>query len=83
MNATRGGEISHERIRHVYGKKGEQLEHREPKLSRVETTMGHQKSGHHPGLKYWLHKIGHAVDTISRKYGIGEDTVEHVVHDCP
>ena len=45
--------------------------------------MGRLRSGHHPELKYWLHKIGRAVDTICRKCGIGEETAELVVFDCP
>ena len=30
-----------------------------------------------------LRKIVHAVDSICTKYGIGEETAEHVVYDCP
>ena len=64
--AIRGGEISHERIRRVYGMKGEKLARRkESRLSRKEqTTMGRLRSGHHPEIKYWLHKIGRAVDHL-------------------
>ena len=77
------GEISHERIRRVYGMKGETPDRREEsKLSRKEQTMmGRQRSGHHPELKYWLHKIGRVVDTICRKCGIGDETAEHVVYE--
>ena len=50
--ATRTGEISHERIHHVYGMKVEKLDHREEsKLSKNEQMMiGHLRSGHHPEL---------------------------------
>ena len=60
------GEISYERICWVCGMKGKNLDSREKsKLSRKEqTTIGRLRSGHHPEHKYWLHKIGCAVDTI-------------------
>ena len=69
----------------MYGMKGEKLDRREEsQLSRKEqTTMGRLRNGHHPEVKYCLHKIGRAVDTICRKYGIGEVTAEHAVYDCP
>ena len=44
-------------------------------------TIGRLRSGHHPDLKYWLHKIQRAVDAISIKCGVGEEKTEHVVHD--
>ena len=44
--------------------------------------MGHLRSGLHPGLTYWLHKIVCAVDTICRKCRVGKETAKHV-YDCP
>ena len=78
-------EISYERICRVYGMKEEKLDRRkESKSSRKEqTTIGHLRSGHQPDLKYWLHKIERTVDTICWKCGIGEDTSEHILYDCP
>ena len=43
--------------------------------------MGGMKSGHHPDLKYWLHKIGHAKDAICRKCVTGEETAVHPPHE--
>ena len=41
------------------------------------------KNDHHPDQKYWLHKIGRALDTVCRKCGIGEEIVEHTMEECP
>ena len=81
--ATRGGKISRERIRRMYGMKGEKLDRRvESKLlGKVQTMMCRLTSGNHPEVKYWLYKVGRAVDTICRKCGIREETAEHVVYD--
>ena len=72
--ATRGGYNSHEIICRLVSMKGETLDRiEELKLSRKEqTTMGLLRSGHNPELKYWLYKIGRAVDTVCWKCGIGE-----------
>ena len=40
------------------------------------------RSGLHPDMKYWLHKIGRALDTVCWKCGMGEETVEHVMGEC-
>ena len=65
--------------------KREKIDRREEStLSRKEQmTMGRLRCGHHRELKNWLHKIGRAVDTVSGKCRIGEETAEHVVYDYP
>ena len=69
----------------LYGNRGEKIDRRaEANLSRKEqTTVSRLKSGHHPNLKYWLHKIGRAVDRVCRKCDLGEETTEQIVYDCP
>ena len=47
-----------------------------PSISRL-------KSDHHPDQKYWLHKIGRVLDTVCRKCGMGKETVEHTMGECP
>ena len=73
-HATRGGEISHEGIRRVYCMKGKTFDRGVDSMlsGKEQTKMGRRRSGHHPELKYWMHKIRHAVGTICRICRIGE-----------
>ena len=41
------------------------------------------RSSHQPDKKYWLHNIGRALDTVCQKCGIGKETVEHAMEECP
>ena len=82
---TRTRPISHPRIRAVYGERGEKVDRKaEEALTRAEqVTLSRLRSGHHPELKYWQHKIGRATDVTCRKCGIGEETAEHALFLCP
>ena len=59
------------------------------KLENLQLSMKDQvsisrlRSGHHPDLKYWLHMIGKSLDTVCRKYGAVEETVERSMGECP
>ena len=82
---TRGAAIQHERIRRIYGERGEKIHRKaEKELSRKEqVTLSRLRSGHHPELKYWQKKIDRASDDICRKCGMDSETAEHVIYDCP
>ena len=52
----------------------------EKMLSRKDqVSISRLRSGHYQDLKYWLHKIGTALNTACRKCGMGEESVEHVM----
>ena len=77
--ATKGEEISHE-----IPMKSEKLDRiDESKLSTKEQrTMGRQRNCHQPELKYWWKNRARSRHHLQRMR-IGEETAEHVVHDCP
>ena len=83
---TKKPPITHERLRRIYGERGEKVNHKlkSQQLSRKDqVSISRLRSRHHPELKYWLHKIGRALDTVCRKCGMGEETVEHEMGECP
>ena len=83
---TKEPPINHERLRHIYGERGEK---RNQKLENLQLSRKDQASisrmwsGHHPDLKLRRHRIGTALDIVCRKCGMGEETVEHVMGECP
>ena len=64
--ATKELPISQERLRHIYGERGEKVNH---KLESLQLSMKDQvsisrlRSGQNSDHKYWLHKIGRALNT--------------------
>ena len=83
--ATIGKAFEHERMRAVSGERGEKVNQLlEKELTRKEqVTLNRLRCGHHMDLKYWLFKIGRVPDLICRKCGLGEETIEHVITECP
>ena len=84
--ATKEPPIAHERQRRIYGEIGEKVNHwlESLQLSRKDqVSIIRLRSGHHQDLKYWLHKISRALDTVCRKCCMWEETVEHVMEECP
>ena len=70
----------------VYVEGGGKVSHKlqSQQLSRKDqVSISRLRSGHHPDLKYWLHEIGRALDTVCRKCGMGKETVEHIMGECP
>ena len=54
-----------------------------PQFSKDLVSISRLRSGHHPDLKYWLHKIGRVLDTVCWKCGMGEETVENLMGEYP
>ena len=84
--ATKEPPITHERLRRINGDRREKVNHKleSLQLSRKEqVSISGLRSGHHPDLKYCLHKICRALDTVCRKCSMVEETVEHVMGECP
>ena len=83
--ATKSQLLNHPRLQKVYGERGETINRTlERDLNRKEqVTYGRLRSGHHPELKYLFFKINRAVDTSCRKSGIGEETADYIMTDCP
>ena len=84
--ATMEPPITHERLLRTYGKRGEKVNHKLESLQlsrKDQVSINRLRSGHHPKLKYWLHVIGRALDTVCLKCCIGEGTVVHVMGECP
>ena len=77
--------LTHARLREIYGSHGETINRpEEGQLDRKDqVTLSHLRCGHHPDLKYWLHKIQRAPDDICRKCGTGPETTEHILRECP
>ena len=63
-----------EHLRCIYGERGEEVKHKleSRQLSRNDqVSISRLRSGHHADLKYWLHMIGIAFDTVFWKCGMG------------
>ncbi|CAI9721514.1 RNA-directed DNA polymerase from transposon X-element [Octopus vulgaris] len=77
--------MQHERLRKVYGERGEKLNRiEERQLTRQEqVTLSRLRGGHYPDLRSWQHKIGRIEDPICRNCKMGEETGEHVLLECP
>ena len=74
------------RQRRTYGERGEEVNDKLESLllsMKDQVSFSRLRSGHHPDLKYWLHNIGRALDTVCRKCGMAEETVEHAMWECP
>ena len=71
---------AHDRLRRTYGEGSEKISHKLEglQLSRKgKVSVRRQRRVHHPNLKYWLYKIGRALDTIRQQCGMWEETVEY------
>ena len=82
--ATKEPPITHKHLCSIYSIRGEKVNNKLEilLLSRKDhVSISIPRSGHHPDLKYWLNEIGRALDTVCRKCGMGEDTVEHVMRE--
>ena len=58
--STKEPPITHERLRHIYGEGGEKVNRKLESLQlsrKDQVSISILRSGHHPDLKYWLHKI--------------------------
>lgn len=52
-------------------------------LTRKEqTTLSRLRSGHHPALRYWRHKMNLEAETGCRVCGGAEETALHALTDC-
>ena len=77
--------IAHECLHRFNGERGEKVNHNSEsqQLSRKDQVfISRQRSGHHPELKYWLHKNGREPDTFCWKCSMGEETIEHKMWEC-
>ena len=83
--ATRSGLALHELTQRIYGDKGSKVKRKEEGQlgRRNQVTLRFFRSSHHSELKYWLAKINRAVDTITRKCGLGDETAEQAIYKCP
>ena len=84
--ATKEPSVTHEHLHHIYGERGEKENHKLESLHlsrKDDVTFSRLRNGHHRYLKYWLHKISTALDNICRKCGMGEETGEHTMGECP
>ncbi|CAI9720756.1 XP_042882932.1uncharacterized protein LOC122259980 [Octopus vulgaris] len=83
--SIRSPPMQHERLRKVHGERGERLNRiDERQFTRQEqVTLSRLRSGHHPDLRIWQHKIGRIEDHICRNYKMGKEMGEHVLLECP
>ena len=44
-----------------------------------QASISSLRSVHNPDMICWLHKIGRALNTVCRKCGTGEETIEYVM----
>ena len=85
MRSVKEEPIQHERLRQVYGTNRELFGGRaEGSLPRRDqVTMSRLRSGHHPNLRYWTHKVGKDESDQCRLCNTGKETAEHVIMHCP
>ena len=84
--ATKEPPITHPRLRRTYSDRGEKANHKleSLKLSRKDQdSISRLRNGHHPDQICWLHNMSMALDTVCRKCGMWEETVEHPTGECP
>ena len=84
--ATKEPPVANKRLGRIYGKGVEKVNHKLESLQlsrKDQVSMSRLRSGHHADLKYWLHKIGRALDTVSQKCGMREGSVEHAIGESP
>ena len=84
LRAIKEPSVAHGRLRSICDERGEKFSHKMDclQLSRKDqVSISRLRCGHHLDLKYWLHKIGRALNTVCRKFCMGEETVEHAMVD--
>ena len=50
---------------------------------REHITLSRLRSGHHTEIRYWRIKIDDEIKSECRICGLAEETIEHIMEDCP
>ena len=50
---------------------------------REQVTLSRLRSGHHTEIRYWRIKIDDEIESECRTCGLAEETMEHIMEDCP
>ena len=50
---------------------------------REQVTLSRLRSGHHTEIRYWRINIDDEIESECRTCGLAEETMEHIMEDCP
>ena len=76
--------ITHPLVRSIFMDHLTQHQPRDDHLSRQQQVeISRLRSGHHPDLNHWRHKIGLTSDDTCRGCGRAPETTQHIFEQCP
>ena len=76
--------VQHPLAREIYEPEGGINKNNDTMLTREQQAcISRIRSGHHPELQYWQHKIGTIENDSCRLCGMAPETTQHIYVECP